>query len=645
MTQARNLSLFADNVSSSGTVAVAGINATGTPSSTTYLRGDGTWATVSGGVTSFSAGTTGFTPSTATTGAVTLAGTLITSNGGTGLSSYTAGDLSYYASGTALSKLAIGTSGYLLTSSGTAPQWSNSISIGAGTFTSLTDSGLTSGRVTYAGTGGLLTDSANFTYDGFTLTNNTGSTGGTTGFSASNSIANGYTALTLKNTGASGKTFEVGVGGNGTAGNYQNNLYIRDTSGNPTFYVNSTGIGAIGKIEVVQSSTFPTVGFTYNSNGYLYTLGGSAGTITQIGAVNRFAVNSSGLFGFGSTGASSDRLADMSFSGATTAGATQFGIVLNPTYPNTPTTSIYNLYAGPNLTSGTTVTNVYGLYLEAGNYTGCTVTNKYALYQAGTADNNLFSGKTTFNAQVTLAFGNAFVPSTTNTALYFIGAAYSNTNYAGQYYSGGTGHDVFMGMLPNSVSGSSDSWGLGIISGGAYSNKMMMDSNGNIKVLSNIIDTNNEPWTFRLFDAYANSIWSYGQKVYNQFIGTSGDPSYAYVLLCEAYQNGATQNKTAYTGYVYWQRGSTGAGNFSFGCLVMVSAGYNNNSYGGKAIGNINIDICQVTYSSVKYLAVRIGYTSSADVYASGFSSSAIAPTLVSDGSVSAVTVLTTLAA
>lgn len=45
MAQARNLSLFADNVSSSGTVAVAGITATGTPSSSTYLRGDGSWTT------------------------------------------------------------------------------------------------------------------------------------------------------------------------------------------------------------------------------------------------------------------------------------------------------------------------------------------------------------------------------------------------------------------------------------------------------------------------------------------------------------------------------------------------------------------------------------------------------------------------
>lgn len=46
-----------------------------------------------------------------------------TSAGGTGLTSYTAGDMLYYASGTALSKLAIGASGYYISSTGTAPQW------------------------------------------------------------------------------------------------------------------------------------------------------------------------------------------------------------------------------------------------------------------------------------------------------------------------------------------------------------------------------------------------------------------------------------------------------------------------------------------------------------------------------------------
>jgi len=47
-----------------------------------------------------------------------------TSAGGTGLTSYTAGDLLFYATGTTLNKLAIGASGRYLSSSGTAPQWS-----------------------------------------------------------------------------------------------------------------------------------------------------------------------------------------------------------------------------------------------------------------------------------------------------------------------------------------------------------------------------------------------------------------------------------------------------------------------------------------------------------------------------------------
>lgn len=57
-------------------------------------------------VTTFSAGTTGFTPSTATSGAVTLSGTLATTNGGTGLTSFTSGGAVY---ATSTSALATGT--------------------------------------------------------------------------------------------------------------------------------------------------------------------------------------------------------------------------------------------------------------------------------------------------------------------------------------------------------------------------------------------------------------------------------------------------------------------------------------------------------------------------------------------------------
>jgi hypothetical protein len=90
-----------------GTLPVAnGGTGTTTPAlvAGTNVTISGTWpnqtinSSASGGVTSFSAGTTGFTPSTATTGVVTLAGTLATTNGGTGLTSFTAKGIPYASS-------------------------------------------------------------------------------------------------------------------------------------------------------------------------------------------------------------------------------------------------------------------------------------------------------------------------------------------------------------------------------------------------------------------------------------------------------------------------------------------------------------------------------------------------------------------
>ena len=150
------------------------------------------------GVTSFSAGSTGLTPNTATTGAVTLAGTLATGYGGTGLTSFTSGGAVYATSTSALTtgtlpiasggtgqttasaafnalspitatgdliigngtnsatNLAIGTNGYVLTSNGTTASWQaipstgvTSISFGT---TGLTPSGATTGAITVAGT-------------------------------------------------------------------------------------------------------------------------------------------------------------------------------------------------------------------------------------------------------------------------------------------------------------------------------------------------------------------------------------------------------------------------------------------------------------------------------------------------------------
>ena len=119
-----------------GTVATATTTPAITLSTTItgILKGNGTAisAAVAGtdylttAVTSITFGSTGLTPNTATSGAVTVAGTLVAANGGTGQSSYAIGDLLYASTTTALSKLAAVAAGSYLRSAGTgtAPVWS-----------------------------------------------------------------------------------------------------------------------------------------------------------------------------------------------------------------------------------------------------------------------------------------------------------------------------------------------------------------------------------------------------------------------------------------------------------------------------------------------------------------------------------------
>jgi hypothetical protein len=80
-------------------------------------------------------------------GALTSTGTLATDQGGTGQTSYTAGDLLYYATGTAFTKLGIGSASTVLTSSGSAPQWTSLSGISVGTATNL--AGGAAGSVPY----------------------------------------------------------------------------------------------------------------------------------------------------------------------------------------------------------------------------------------------------------------------------------------------------------------------------------------------------------------------------------------------------------------------------------------------------------------------------------------------------------------
>ena len=119
----------ANGVIYGNTTSALGVTAAGTTGQVLVATTSGapSWGAIpsTAAVTSITFGTTGLTPNTTTTGAVTVAGTLVAVNGGTGQSSYAVGDLLYASTTTALSKLADVATGNALISGGvsTAPSW------------------------------------------------------------------------------------------------------------------------------------------------------------------------------------------------------------------------------------------------------------------------------------------------------------------------------------------------------------------------------------------------------------------------------------------------------------------------------------------------------------------------------------------
>jgi hypothetical protein len=104
------------------------LNTLGVGAGISVTNGLGTITVANTGVLSVSGGTTGLTPATATTGAVTLAGRLAIANGGTNATATpTAGGIAY-GTGTAYAFTLAGTSGQMLTSAGAGtPTWTTPV--------------------------------------------------------------------------------------------------------------------------------------------------------------------------------------------------------------------------------------------------------------------------------------------------------------------------------------------------------------------------------------------------------------------------------------------------------------------------------------------------------------------------------------
>jgi hypothetical protein len=173
------------------------------------------WGTLStAAVTSFQTSLSGLTPSSSTTGAVTLAGTLGATSGGTSFATYTTGDIIYASATNTLSKLPVGSTNQVLTIAGGVPTWAATQSTmvypsagipnstGSAWGTSYTTTG--SGTVVALATSPSFTtpilgtpQSGNFSTGTFTWpTFNQNTTGTAAGLSATLAVASGGTGQT-----------------------------------------------------------------------------------------------------------------------------------------------------------------------------------------------------------------------------------------------------------------------------------------------------------------------------------------------------------------------------------------------------------------------------------------------------------------
>jgi hypothetical protein len=279
----------------------------------TVSGGTAVWAASTGGVTSFQTSLSGLTPNTATTGAVTLAGTLGATSGGTGLAAYTTGDILYSSATNTLAKLGIGTTGQVLSvSAGGVPTWSTASSV---TPSTPLNSIQFNNASAFGGSANLIWDNTNGLLGiGGTPTASKGTLQvGTIGYTDTGVIAGfasstaGYNQIVLQNTSSNAAASA--------------NLNVSNDAGTSTTNFGEFGINSS---TFMGTGSFSTAGYTYLASASTDLAIGTYGSnkihfVVNSGATDAAVFDTSGNFGIGQAtpGSKLDVKGTLRLSGAT----------------------------------------------------------------------------------------------------------------------------------------------------------------------------------------------------------------------------------------------------------------------------------------------------------------------------------------
>jgi hypothetical protein len=405
-----------------------------------YTQGDILYASATNTLSKLAVGTVNYILTS--TGSVPqwVAPTSVTVNTATNLAGGAAGSVPYQSGAATTTFLAIGAADRVMTSSGTAPQWVTALTGLTGvSSSSITNTSLTSGRVVYSGASGVETDSASLTFNGTTL-----SAGGfsTTGLSTL------VQTVTIGNSNFSGAAIFAPA--------TPAKLYVgTGTVTDITSAASSTNTtGAISSLAITPIAATNT-SVTYTNASTLYIAGApSAGTnVTITNPYSLYVAAGAAYFGGAVTVAGA-----VSFGGLTVTSLTDSGLTSGRvTYATTGgllTDSANLLFNGTTLTANTlNLTNALGTTYGGTGLTSFTsgglvyasstsaLATGSALTFNGTNTLTLNAATVSVNLGITTSYGVVSSAGTNPAAIYFNGA--TRTSFGSHLQYLGTNHTFF----------------------------------------------------------------------------------------------------------------------------------------------------------------------------------------------------------